>query len=253
MDFAQALEKADKDGKVRLITFHNAVVTCTKEYQANPTAVKLSDLRAAEDALKQEIGQQMGDGGRDGIGTKFKNRSVAWRWVEKQLSGKGVALSQRKFYDDGVAGRYLVFPDKSVSRSSVAEYLLQVMGDAPVVDLDLVDRKQEKDRLELKKLELEVDRLAIKARVEDREWMRTDDHWAQLMAGYNMLRGVLEHHARVSATEIVLEAGGDYHQGPLVADKVVEMVINKAFNELAGMRIESGVFETEGESGDERE
>ena len=251
MDFAQALEKANKDGKVRLITFHNAVVTCTKEYQANPTTAKLSDLRAAEDALKQEIGQQMGDGGRDGIGTKFKNRSIAWRWVEEQIIGKGVALSQRKFYDDGVAGRYLVYPDKSVSRASVAEYLLKAMGDAPVVDLNLVDRNQEKGRLELRKLELEVDRLAIRARSEDREWMRTDDHWAQLMAGYNLLRGNLEHFARISATEIVLEAGGDYHQGPLVADKVVEMVINRAFNELAVMRIESGEFGAEEESGDE--
>jgi len=127
------------------------------------------------------------------------------------------------------------------------------MGDAPVVDLNLVDRNQEKGRLELRKLELEVDRLAIRARSEDREWMRTDDHWAQLMAGYNLLRGNLEHFARISATEIVLEAGGDYHQGPLVADKVVEMVINKAFNELAVMRIESGEFEAEEESGDERE
>lgn len=253
MDFAQALEKADKDGKVRLITFHNAVVTCTKEYQVNPTAVKLSDLRAAEDALNQEIGKQRGDGRKDGIGTKFKNRSVAWRWAEDQLKGKGAALSQRKFYDDGTVGKYLVYPDKSVSRSSVAEYLLQVLGDAPVVDLDLVDRKQEKDRLELRKLELEVDRLAIKARSEDREWMRTDDHWAQLMAGYNLMRGALEHFARVSATEIVLEAGGDYHQGPMIADKVVELVINKAFNELAGMRIDSGEFEAEEESGDERE
>lgn len=253
MDFAQALEKADKDGKVRLITFHNAVVTCTKEYQANPTAVKLSDLRAAEDALKQEMGQQMGDGEGNETGTKFKNRSVAWRWVEDQLKGKGVALSQRKFYDDGAAGKYLVYPDKSVSRASVAEYLLQLMGEAPVVDLDLVDRKQTKNRLELRKLELEVDRLAIRARTEDRAWMRTDDHWAQLLAGYNVLRGNLEHFARVSATEIVLEAGGDYHQGPLVADKVIEMVINKAFNELAVMRIESGEFEPGEESGDERE
>lgn len=184
---------------------------------------------------------------------RFKNRSAAWRWVEEQLKGKGAALSQRKFYDDGTAGKYLVYPDKSVSRASVAEYLLQVLGDAPVVDLDLVDRKQEKDRLELRKLELEVDRLAIKSRSEDREWMRTDDHWAQLMAGYNLLRGALEHFARVSATEIVLEAGGDYHQGPLVADKVIEMVINKAFNELAGMRIDSGEFGSEEESGDERE
>jgi len=37
---------------------------------------------------------------------RFKNRSVAWRWVKDQLRGKAVALSQRKFYDDGVAGRF---------------------------------------------------------------------------------------------------------------------------------------------------
>ncbi|ADW16395.1 hypothetical protein Despr_0207 [Desulfobulbus propionicus DSM 2032] len=184
---------------------------------------------------------------------RFKNRSAAWRWVGEQLRGRGVALSQRKFYDDGVAGKYLVFPDKSVSRASVAEYLLKAMGEAPVVDLDLVDRKQEKDRLELRKLELEVDRLAIKARAEDRGWMRIEDHWAQLLAGYNMLRGNLEHFTRIAATEIVLEAGGDYHQGPLVADKILELVINRAYGELSGMRIDAGEFEQTEEDGDERE
>lgn len=188
---------------------------------------------------------------------RFKTRAAAWRWVEEQLKGRGVALSQRKFYDDGPAGKYLTFPDKSVSRSSVAEYLLRLVGEAPITDLDLVNHKQEKERLELKKLELEVSRLEIKTRAEDREWMRTDDHWAHLLAGYNVLRGNLEHFVRVAAAEIVLEAGGDYHQGPLVADKVIELVINRAFNELAGARIDAGTFEQSDEhnegSGDERE
>jgi len=174
---------------------------------------------------------------------KFKNRATAWRWVEEQINGRGVSLSQRKFYDDGPAGKYLTYPDKTVSRVSVAEYLLQLMGEAPVTDLDLVDHAQKKNQLELKKLELEVSRLEIKTRTEDREWMLVDDHWAQLMAGYNILRGNLEHFARMAASEIVLEAGGDYHQGPLVADKVVELIINRAFNELAGSRIDSGEFE----------
>lgn len=257
MEFAEVLEKAGKEGKVRLITFHNAVITCTKEYQANPTEAKLRDLRAAEEALKLEIDVQNGNGGNDGAGTKFKNRAAAWRWVEEQIKGRGVSLSQRKFYDDGPAGKYLTYPDKTVSRSSVAEYLLQLVVEAPVTDLDLVDRSQEKNRLELRKLELEVSRLEIKTRAEDREWMLTDDHWAQLMAGYNVLRGNLEHHARMAASEIVLEVGGDYHQGPLVADKVVELVINRAFNELAGVRVDSGKFEHleeyDGEQEDERQ
>ncbi len=190
--------------------------------------------------------------------TRFKTRASAWNWVEEQIRGRGVSLSKRKFYDDGSAGKYLTFPDKTVSRASVAEYLLALMGEAPVIDLDLIDRRQEKDRLELKKLELEVSRLEIKTRAEDREWMLVDDHWAQLMAGYNVLRGNLEHFARMAASEIVIEAGGDYHQGPLVADKVVELIINRAFNELAGARIAAGHFEQvetehDEEQSDERE
>jgi hypothetical protein len=184
-------------------------------------------------------------------GELFKNRAKAWRWVEEKLSGKGAALSQRKFYDDGAAGKYLVYPDKTVSKTSVAEYLLAVVGEAPVVDFDLVDRKQERERLEVRKMQLEVERLEIKARAEDREWMRTEDYWAQLMAGYNTLRGNLEHFARIGSTEIVLEAGGDYHQGPLVADRVIELVIGRAFNELAKSRISAGEFAAVEEQDDE--
>ena len=184
---------------------------------------------------------------------KFKNRAAAWRWVEEKIAGRGVSLSKRKFYDDGDAGQFLVFPDKTVSRSSVAEYLFELMAAAPVMDLNLVDRRQRKDDLELKKMELEVASLERKTRKEDSQWMLADDHWAQLMAGFNILRGNLEHYARMAASEIVLEAGGDYHQGPLVADKVIELVVNRAFNELAKTKTQAGAFEEFEEQEEEQE
>lgn len=166
---------------------------------------------------------------------------------------QGITISERKFRNDAKMGAYIVYPDKTVSRASVAEYMVRVMSAAPTPDLALIDHKQERERLELRKLELEVERLEFRTRSEDNEWIRTEDHWAQLLAGYNMLRGNLEHFTRIAAAEIILEAGGNYHQGPLVADIILERVINRAYSELSGMRIDAGEFEQTEEDCDERE
>ncbi len=249
------LEMADTDDRERIQLAINWLSKARKRAVEKPSASATSDLDKAKANLEQIVTQLQqkhfpDEAGPPATSERFKNRAEAWRWCIAQ----GITISERKFRNDATAGAYIVFPDKTVSRASVAEYLVRVMGTAPVADLVLIDHKQEREKLELRKLQYEVDRLEIRTRAEDAAWMLVDDHWAQLLAGYNHLRGNLEHFARISAAEIVLEIGGDYHMGPIVADKIVELVINNAFNELARMRIDSGVFEEiEENEQDERE
>jgi hypothetical protein len=172
---------------------------------------------------------------------RFSSRKEAWEWVTAQ----GGTVSRGKFYDDGKKGLYRVHADKTVSRGSVAEYLLRLNGAAPTADFSLIDYTQEKQRLEVRKLDLEVAKLEIATRAADREWTRTDDHWAHLAASLSLAKGNLEHFARLSASELVAVAGGDYHQAPQLADALMERVVNRAFNELALQRIDSGVFDDE--------
>lgn len=238
------LEKVDVDNRERIQLAINWLAKARKRAVEKPSASATTDLDKAKanlDQLVSQLQQEFFPEDTEPIppSDRFKNRAEAWRWCLAQ----GITISERKFRNDAKMGAYIVYPDKTVSRASVAEYMVRIMGAAPTPDLVLIDHKQERERLELRKLQYEVDRLGIKTRAEDEQWMRVDDHWAQLLAGYNQLRGNLEHFARLNATEIVLEMGGDYHMGPLVAEKVVELVINKAFNELARMQIHSGVFE----------
>lgn len=249
------LEKVDADNRERIQLAINWLAKARKRAMEKPSASATADLDKAKVNLDQLVSQLQQEhfpeeSGPPSTSERFRNRAEAWRWCLAQ----GITISERKFRNDAKMGAYIVYPDKTVSRASVAEYMVRTMGAAPTPDLVLIDRKQERERLELRKLQYEVDRLGIKARAEDEQWMLVDDHWAQLLAGYNQLRGNLEHFARLNATEIVLEMGGDYHMGPLVAEKVVELVINSAFNELARMQINSGVFEEiEEDEQDERE
>lgn len=233
------------DDKERLLIAVNWVQQARERAKGRPSAAATADLVKAKAHL-DEVATPLvalhlpAEAPTPPPAERFKNRAEAWRW----MLANGATISERKFRADAESGAYIVYPDRSVSRASVAEYLVRIKGDAPVVDLDLVDYSQQRQRLELRRLELEVERLEMRNRSEDKQWMLVDDHYAQLLAALNVLRGHLEHCARIEASQIVLEAGGDYHQGPLVADKVVELVINKAFNDLADMRIDAGRFET---------
>lgn len=177
---------------------------------------------------------------------RFRTRQEALDWLRSQ----GATISTGKFYQDGKGGKYRLYPDKSVSRSSVAEYLLKMRGAAPGPALELIDYSQKKQQLETEKLQLEVEKLRIATRASDREWMRTDDHWAHLAASLALAKGNLEHFARAAASEIIAGIGSDYHLAPQLADLVVELVINRAYNELAVQRIEHGRFAEEESDGE---
>jgi hypothetical protein len=213
----------------------------------NPTRSTTADYNAARESLAALLARLTGvyfpDEAPEEAAERFKSRKEAWEW----LTAQGGTVSRGKFYDDGKKGLYRVHADKSVSRGSVAEYLLRLNGQAPVADLALVDYSQEKQRLEVRKLDLEVSKLEIATRASDREWVRTEDHWAHLAASLALVKGNLEHFARLAAVEIVLSAGGDYNQGPQAAESIMELVVNRAFNELTLRPIDHGVFADEEE------
>ena len=180
---------------------------------------------------------------------RFASRKTAWEWVV----ANGGTVSRGKFYADADKGLYRVYPDKTVSRTSVLEYLLKIKGQQPAPNLDLVDYSQERQRLELEKLRIEVKKLHIANRAADRNWVHVDDHWAHLSASLSLCKGNLEHFARMHSQEIVAEAGGDYHLAPQVADRLMDLVINRAFNELSLQKLEHGRLRDEAETSPDEE
>lgn len=78
---APPLEGLSKQDRARYTVFHNAVINCTRAYNEDPTAARLRDLRAAEEALedlKTAIGlaeiHEAGD-------HRFKTRKEAYDWL----------------------------------------------------------------------------------------------------------------------------------------------------------------------------
>jgi hypothetical protein len=166
----------------------------------------------------------------------FKNQAEALRWLRAQ----GCEVARGKFYADAKVGRYLVRPDKAVSRASVAEYLVRHLREQPAPVLDLVDYSQERQALEVKKLKLEVEKREIDNRHADRAWIRRDQAWANVAGLVVALDDALRHHLYEGQGLLVHAAGGDHSRGPQVYEAAVELIA-AAFNELAGARIE-GMF-----------
>ena len=109
MDIAALIEQASPQDKVRLTIYHNAVVKCTNAYQADPTASKLKDLRAAEearDSAVSEITAGSGTAGQDAEENQediFDTRLDAWQY----LQDSGWQIGRSQFYQHCKEGRLL--------------------------------------------------------------------------------------------------------------------------------------------------
>jgi hypothetical protein len=105
----------------------------------------------------------------------------------------------------------------------------------------------EKERLENKKLKLQIERMEIDNRKDDTKFVlreTAEDNTAALMI---ILRDTLRHHAGDSAPAIILAAGGDPSRAVEVEASLQDM-ITIAFNESAASHEFSVAF---GEAVDE--
>ena len=169
---------------------------------------------------------------------RFKNRKEALTWLQSRGQ-----ISQGKFYQDCDAGLISVAPDKSVSKYQVMEYAEKVFGytrqTAPLADMS-----EKKARLEVEKLEQELQRMKLANRKEDDNWLHKEEAWGQLAALIGTLRDALRHHCHLGQAHLVHLAGGDHSRGPEVYEGCEE-ILARSFNEvIASGRIE-GTFQQE--------
>lgn len=168
---------------------------------------------------------------------RFKNRKEALAW----LHSKNIQISQGKFYQDCEAGKITVHPDKTISKFQVAEYGERLTGQyrqaPPSMDMD--DKKR---RLEIEKLEQEVEKGKLANRKEDDKWLYKEDAWAQMAAIIGTLRDSLRHQLHVGTAALIHVAAGDPGRGPEVYETAEEL-ISRAFNEVVNSGKIEGVFE----------
>lgn len=167
---------------------------------------------------------------------RFKNRKEALAW----LQSKG-QISTGKFYQDCADGKITIYPDKTISKFQVAEYAERHFGQyrqAPPSH-DMADRKA---KLEVEKLELDVEKARLANRKEDANWLRKEEAWEQMAGVIGTLRDSLRHQLHVGTAALIHVAGGDPARGPEVYETAEEM-ISRAFNEVVNSGRIEGVFE----------
>lgn len=167
---------------------------------------------------------------------RFKNRKEALGWLQQRGQ-----ISTGKFYQDCQDGKITIHADKSISKYEVMQYAEKVFGfvrqTAPAHDIE-----EKKRRLEMEKLEMEVEAQRLKNRKEDANWLQKEEAWAQMAAVIGTLRDSLRHQAHVGTPVIIHTAAGDPQRGPEVYEAIEELAA-KAFNEVVNSGRIDGIFD----------
>lgn len=134
---------------------------------------------------------------------RFKNRKEALDW----LQGRG-QISQGKFYTDCADGLVMVHPDKTVSKWQVMEYAEREFGQVRQT-ANSFDFAAKKERLELEKLELDIERKKKENRKDDREWIHRDIRDEREGALVGTILGEIRYHLDKSVPAIITICNGD--------------------------------------------
>ena len=119
LEISQLVGQVGQEDKVRLVTHHNAVVKNTKAYQSDPTEARLRNLRAAEQALADEVKRLQPEKEDQGSpDDRFANRLEAWQY----LQDSGWQIGRSQFYAHCKEGRLRREKDGSYLRERVDKY-----------------------------------------------------------------------------------------------------------------------------------
>jgi hypothetical protein len=166
---------------------------------------------------------------------RFKNRKEALLWLQNRGQ-----ISTGKFYQDCADGKISIAADKTLSKYQVMEYAEKVFGFVRQA-APSIDQEDKKRRLEIEKLEMEVEKARIANRKEDANWLQKEEAWAQMAAVIGTLRDSLRHQIHIGSVAIIHAAGGDPARGPEVYEQAEELV-SRAFNEVVNAGRIEGMF-----------
>ncbi len=238
--FDKLLATAEGADKVDLTMAHNGVVVAAKAYRDKPGKQTKGDYDAARSMLEQTTARVAAKYFPEQAGQeseRFKNRKAAFAW----LRGEGCKVSQGKFYQDCLAGNPAVHPDGSVSRYQVVLYAQRLNQERRPAG-EALDRAAEKERLEIRKLELDIEKREIENRQLDDQWLQKEDAWAVVAALIGTLLDNLRHQFYAGQGRLIHLAAGDPGRGAELYEGCEEL-LNRAFNDTAAREL-SGAFET---------
>lgn len=162
----------------------------------------------------------------------FVNRKEAHVWLEEN----GFVVSSGKFYADCKKGFPAVNPDKTVSKYQVAVYG-QKLKKENTPDLSAVERSSDDHRKAKADANIAEMKDRRMQREEDDLWLHADVAWSAIAGLMGELRRAIRHYHNQESSAFVLAAGGEASRAPEVFE-MMEAATDKAFNEVAGKKIE---------------
>jgi len=163
---------------------------------------------------------------------QFKTRKKAWNWLQEQ----GYKVSIGKFYQDCKSGFPAVASDGAVSCYQVLTYGValnkQVLANPEMLSSHEFDRRKAEADAEIAEI-----KAARMKREDDRLWLHAEDAWSVVAALTGKLRDSIRHQIYAAQRDVVQTAGGDQDRSQEVFE-FVDVLIDKAFNEVAGGNID---------------
>ncbi len=164
----------------------------------------------------------------------FRTRKEAHEWLQVN----GFNVSQGKFYGDIKKNGFpVVNADKTVSKYQVSEYGRSLKAErAP--NLSALERSEylhRKEKAEAEMAEIKAEKMR---RELSEEWMKKLEGWSAVSTLIISLRDALRRAAHDGKEELAGAAGGELLRAPELYEKIDELVINRAFNEVVGVRLD---------------
>ena len=212
------------------------LASARKQAAANPTKGAIEAAQAAEVALREHRDNKTPStvvSAESAPGEWFKNETEAYNY----LMSLGYDVSRGKFNQDKNSGQ-LTSDGKKISKFSVLQYGLRLKRDVQSTNnYASADNMARKEKAETEKAETDARISRVKAedaeREHDRRWLYRDEAVADLAAIISSVQQALDHAVLSAAEAIIRCAGGDINRTFDVTEAVNELVIARAFNEVA--------------------
>lgn len=209
------------------------LASARKQAAANPTEAAIKACSVAETALRDHRESKAAPEVSTGNGEWFKNETEAYNY----LLSLGYDISRGKFNQDKNSGQFTT-DGKKISKFSVLQYGLRLkQAQKTTTSAHTADLQARKELADTERAEHDARIAKVKAdeaeRALNRTWLHRDEAVADLAAIIASLQQALDHAVIVAAEQIIHTAGGDQARTFDVTEAVNDLIIVRAFNEIA--------------------
>lgn len=225
------IDVAGQHDKAELGTLHNAVIQCMQDYRSASTAANKKNWDAAKTGLQECLDRLLPMYFPEEAAADpevFDTQKAALAWLHNHF-GKPYP-SAGKFSQDIRDGLCRQQDNKTILRKDLKKYAEIIAHDKKAANI-AADAAAEREKLELEKLRLDVEKRRIENRKEDKKWIARDSVFEREGALVGQTLSETRYQLRRSVPSLIHAAGGDPAREPEVK-KLLEETLFDAYRTL---------------------